>query len=256
MEAVTFEQHLAALDAAGQRMGDLAVDAGMAAPVPTCPAWTVDQLLAHQTMVHRWATAHVRGESPEALPNQTQIRANVADLPAYFREGHRLLLAALRAAPPDLEAMTFLNDPPPPRDFWARRQAHETTMHMVDALGAALGRVPTTDEADVGPSLAEDGIDELLVGFFTRGKSKLFDGTEYDVLVAPTDGDRRWLLHVGPRLAVEVLDGGDAPAVPVVITGTASATYLALWNRGDDIEVDGPGDLLARWRATQRIGWS
>ena len=63
------------------------------------------------------------------------------------------------------------------REFWARRQAHETTIHMVDAQAALLGHAPTSGEAALEVSLATDGLDELLRGFFTRGKSKLYDGT-------------------------------------------------------------------------------
>lgn len=33
--------------------------------------------------------------------------------------------------------------------FWARRQVHETTIHMVDALAAWLGRLPTAPDADL-----------------------------------------------------------------------------------------------------------
>ena len=103
--------------------------------------------------------------------------------------GSRGLLAALRDAPEDLEAMTFLKDAPSPRRFWARRQCHETTIHMVDALAAAKARLPTTDEAAVDDALAVDGIDELLRGFYTRGKSKLYDGEAFTMAVVP-DGCR------------------------------------------------------------------
>ena len=56
---------------------------------------------------------------------------------------------------------------------------------MVDALAAQLGEPPAADEAGIDQSLAVDGIDELVRGFFTRGRSKLYDGTEYRVAVAP-----------------------------------------------------------------------
>jgi uncharacterized protein (TIGR03083 family) len=255
--SLALEEYLAALETAGTRLVALAVSAGMDAPVPTCPSWTTHALLAHQAMVHRWAAAHVRGDDPSGLPNQTEIRTSVADLPGYYREGHAGLMAALRGAPPDLAAMTFLNDAPPPRDFWARRQAHETTIHMVDALAATLGRRPNANEADIDTSLAADGIDELLRGFFTRGRSKLYAGQEYAVAVVPRDVDRRWILHVAPRLAVEP---GDPPAEPdhvsATISGTAVELYLALWNRGDEAEVTGRPDVLEHWAATQRVGWS
>ena len=100
--------------------------------------------------------------------SQTAIRTTIDDLPGYYLEGHAALLEALRAAPPDLRAMRFLNDAPPPREFWARRQAHETTVHAVDALAAKLGRWPRADETDVEPRSRIDGLDELLRGFFTQ----------------------------------------------------------------------------------------
>jgi uncharacterized protein (TIGR03083 family) len=251
-----FEDHVAVVDAAGSRLVDLAEKAGLDAPVPTCPAWAVDALLAHQAMVHRWATAHVRGDDPDDLPNQTAIRTDVSDLPAYYREGHAALVQALRGAPADLVAMTFLKDAPAPREFWARRQAHETTIHMVDALAAALGRFPTAAEADLDPALAADGIDELLRGFFTRGRSKLFDGEEYVIAAEAVDVGRRWVLHVAERLTVAPDDAADVETMAATITGSAAEVYLALWNRGEEVEVAGRPDVLERWRATQRVGWS
>jgi hypothetical protein len=97
--SLTFDEHVAALEAAGTRLVALAVDAGLDAPVPTCPAWTADALLAHQAMVHRWAAAQVRGDDPAGVPDETTIRTTVTDLPGYYREGHAGLLDALRGAP-------------------------------------------------------------------------------------------------------------------------------------------------------------
>ena len=255
--SLRIDEHIAALETAGPRLAALAVDAGMDAPVPTCPSWTAQALLAHQAMVHRWATAHVRGDDPDAVPSQTEIRTSVADLPGYYREGLAALTAALVDAPPDLAAMTFLNDAPPPREFWARRQAHETTIHMVDALAATLGRRPTAEESDLDGSLAADGIDELVRGFFTRGRSKLYDGTEYAVAVAPTDIDRRWILRVAERLTVDPSDGRrEGDDIAATITGTTIQIYLALWNRGDEVDVTGRTEVLDHWRSTQRVRWS
>ena len=175
---------------AGERLIDAAMAAGWDAPVPTCPSWDVRALVAHQAMVHRWSAEHLRRGDPDAVPNQTTIRAEVADLDGYYREGLAQLIRAIDAAPDDLVADTFLADPPAPRVFWTRRQAHETTMHMVDALAASLGRVPTPSEVGLDVDLAIDGLDELLRGFFTRGRSKLFDGTPTTFVVAPTRRSR------------------------------------------------------------------
>lgn len=252
LTTLTTDEHLEVLSWSGARLLTLATEAGFDARVPTCPSWNVRALVSHQAMVHRWATAHVRGEDPTAVPNQTWIRTNVDDLAAFYTEGHDALVAALRSAPPDLKAMRFLDDAPPPRAFWARRQAHETTIHMVDALAAAAGAVPLLVDAELPSDLAVDGIDELLCGFFTRGASKLYDGDEYSIAIRCTDVDRAWTLQVASKLTVSAGgNGGDA-----TITGTAAGIYLALWNRGSEISLEGRPGVLERWRATQRVRWS
>lgn len=253
--SLTFAEHVDIIDASGARLADLAAGAGLDAPVPTCPDWMTRDLVAHQAMVHRWAAAHVRGDDPDAVAGEAEILASADDLVAYYRDGLLALVDAFRKAPPDIEAATFLNDAPPPRDFWARRQAHETTIHMVDALAASLGRVPTAAEVGVSPAIAVDGIDELLQGFMTRGRSKLYDGTDFTIAVAPTDFERRWVVNVAERLTVEP---GDAPAdgADAAITGTACAIYVALWNRGDEVAAAGRPDIVQRWRATQRVTWN
>jgi uncharacterized protein (TIGR03083 family) len=248
-----FDRYLDAVESSARRLRAEALAAGLDAGVVTCPSWDGRALLAHQTMVHRWAAANLRGEDVDGLPNQTEIRETVDDLATYFEEGLDGLLQALRDAPDDVKAMVFLNDAPPPKLFWARRQAHENTVHMVDALSARLGRPPTVAEAGIDHDIALDGIDELLAGFYTRGRSKLFDGTEYDVLVAPDDSDRRWSLHVAERMTTTAGEDGE-PAI--TISGPADAVYLALWNRGDEIAVTGDGALMNRWRSVQRVRWS
>ena len=253
--SLTLDEHLAAVEVSGGQLAGFARQAGLDARVPTCPAWTVAELVAHQAMVHRWATAHVRGDEPDAVLTQTQVLETVPDLVRYYGEGLGHLIAALRDAPPDLEAMTFLKDAPAPREFWARRQAHETTIHMVDAQSALLGRVPSTDEAGISSAFAADGLDELLRGFFTRGKSKLFDGKPFVAVVAPDDVDRRWVLRVDERLTVDAGDD-DANDADARLSGSAAALYLALWNRGDEIDVRGRPDVLDRWHEVQRVTWS
>ena len=113
--------------------------------------------------------------------------------------------------------------------------------------------MPNAAEAAIELDVALDGIDELLCGFFTRGKSKIFDGIEYDVDVVPIDSDRRWTLHVAERMSAVADSAGGAH---VRISGSADAIYLALWNRGDEVEVAGDDSLLDRWRAAQRVRWS
>jgi uncharacterized protein (TIGR03083 family) len=253
--SLTFAEHVDIVDSSGTRLADLVVDAGLDAPVPTCPEWSTSDLVAHQAMVHRWAAANVRGDDPDAVPTETDILKTATDLVGFYHEGLTALVDALRTAPPDIEARTFLNDAPPPREFWARRQAHETTIHMVDALAASLGRVPAAEEAGIATAVAVDGIDELLRGFMTRGRSKLYDGSDFTIAVTPTDSERSWVVNVAERLTVEP---GDRPAdtADATIEGSARQLYLALWNRGNEARAIGRADVLERWRATQRVTWN
>lgn len=262
------ERHLAAIERAAHALADAVADAGWPAPVPTCPRWTAADLVAHQGIVHRWAAGQLRRD-PARVPSRTTILRTVPrrELLPWFAAGVENLGEAFRITPPDAEAMVFLNDAPAPRAFWARRQAHETTIHAVDAVAARLGRPPTAPEADVAADLALDGIDELLRGFFTRGRSRLATGTPFTIGVRPDDAGRAWLVHVGTeqittdRCTTDQVAAprgvAPAPSAPdVVFAGSAAQLYLGLWNRGDEIRAEGDAAVLTRWHEVQRVRWS
>src|SRR6516225_3037280 len=144
--------YVGALRRQGELLASAAQRAGLATAVPSCPGWAVRDLLRHTGYVHRWATGFVAegltrpgGASEEEILSQGPADAQ---LPGWFCEGHAALVRALDAAPPDLECWTFL-PPPSPLAFWARRQAHETAIHRVDAEQAASAEQPasTADQA-------------------------------------------------------------------------------------------------------------
>ena len=63
--------------------------------------------------------------------------------------GGRVAVQEFSAAPPDLACWTIWSAGTP-RDFWIRRQLHETVVHCVDAVGSLLnayGRIATTYSA-------------------------------------------------------------------------------------------------------------
>ena len=170
---LTLTEHLDGLRAALAAFASSAERAGLDADVPTCPDWTVRRLLAHQGMVHRWATGALRGESVDADAFERDGTDRRRTRWPGCATAPRPWCAAIEAAPEDVRTVVFLNDAPPGRRFWARRQCHETTMHAVDALSAALGGYPRGTDTWIDPALARDGIDELLAGFLTRNHSRL-----------------------------------------------------------------------------------
>jgi uncharacterized protein (TIGR03083 family) len=249
-----FDGYLEVIAEAGAELAARAGAAEPGAPVPTCPGWSVADLVAHQGMVHRWAAANLRLDETPVPPHEEFLRTVPADqLISWFTRGVRDLLDTLSTADDDVAALVFLADAPPPRQFWARRQAHETTVHAVDALAAALGRVPTSMEAAIDPDVAVDGIDELLTGFFPRGRSRLAGEEPLTVAVVPNDSGRRWTLTVADGRLSTARE--QQPGAATVLTGSAAELYLGLWNRGGEITESGT-PVLERWRDRQHVTWS
>lgn len=255
---LSFDEHIAALLAGGKVLRDAAAQAGLDTPVPTCPRWDVRALVTHQGMVHRWAAANLRGDRDHDTGATTAQAASEPDLLAWFTTGLDALVDTLHATPEQAEAMVFLKDAPPPRRFWARRQAHETTIHAADAVAAALGRTPRAADLPIPAEVAADGIDELLHGFITRGKGKLRSPEPFTISVATSDTGHAWTMRIAEASLTTVTGAADiaGEAADASFTGTAAQLYLALWNRGDEMTVRGRADVLQLWRSRVRIRWS
>jgi uncharacterized protein (TIGR03083 family) len=242
--------HLEGLRTALVAFARYADRAGLRAGVPTCPDWTVRNLIAHQGMVHRWAAAIVRGEKMDADAAREEGQVS-PDPVEWLRDGAIELAQTLTDAPEDLKVLRFLNDPPPARQFWARRQCHETTIHAVDALSAALGRYPVAADTWITREVALDGIDELLTGFVTRSVSRLRTAEPVTIAVRPDDAERSWVVAVGPDPAVTTRHLGPVEG-DVLLQGSSVALYLTLWNRSDEVEPDHGFDL---WRDAAQVRW-
>jgi uncharacterized protein (TIGR03083 family) len=212
-------QHIAALEQDGDLLAAAADRAGLDAPVPSCPPWPMRDLIRHLGYVHRWAAGYVCGQPLPGDPSEDEVLRGGppdAELIGWFRAGHAALVSTLRAADPDLECWAPVPGPSG-RAAWARRQAHETAIHRVDAE-LAVGPV-TPFPAD----FAADGIDELIMGFFGRDPE------------APNPGPR-----AAPPMVLQVLavDEG-ATAAAWLVELTADGRRAARVHRG-------PG---ARWPA-------
>ena len=246
--------HIDALRTEGARLAAAAAVADPDGAVPTCPEWTVRDLIRHTGGVHRWATGFVAEGRTEPSPAGLEEAAGTGptdeDLAGWFGHGCADLVRALAAAPDDLQCWTFLAAPSP-RAMWARRQAHETAVHRVDAQLAA--GIPVTPCA---PTFAADGIDELLVLFLPRRSSTLCADPPATLAVRCTDVDASWLLRmdadgVTTTAGTSSHDAGAA----CTVSGTADDLYLALWNRtgADDLAVEGDRAVLGQFSEAVRI---
>ena len=244
--------YIGALEIEGTRLVDAARQAATLAPVPACPGWQVRDLLAHIGFVHRWATAYVATQL-DTMVDEPDEKAILAAAPAdevrpeWVIEGHVALVDALRSAPADLVCWTFLAAPSP-LAMWARRQAHETTVHRVDAQQAAGVTV-----APVHADLATDGIEELLFGFYKRAGRP--DGEpDGRIGLEATDRPERWTVSKSGEalVASRGLDVCD-----VVVRATASELYLLLWNRigTERLELLGTSATFRRLWDSHGVTW-
>ncbi|MEW2270378.1 maleylpyruvate isomerase family mycothiol-dependent enzyme [Streptomyces sp. SID685] len=241
---------LHALDREGQSLAAAAERAGTDATVPTCPEWRVRDLLRHIGTVHRWAAGFVAEGHTEPRPIGEEPDLAGAELVAWYRDSHRLLVDTLSAAPADLECWTFLALPGlSPLEFWTRRQAHETTVHRYDAE-AARGGAPSPIAAD----LAADGIDELLRGFHGRSRSRMRTTEPRALRIRATDGgpDAIWTVRLGPD-GPPVTSRQASGEADAELFGPADQLYLALWNRAPVPGVSGDRSLADLWQETSGV---
>jgi uncharacterized protein (TIGR03083 family) len=221
--------------------------ADLAAPVPSCPGWTVADLVRHLGGVHRWAgfcaaegrpPADGEGPSTDPFPD---VGSN-DEVSAWFRRGGTDLADIIRALDPT--APTFHPFPYEQiAGIWPRRMAHETAMHRWDGENAAGHASP------IDPTLASDGIDE----YFEIALPRVVGGSDGgppagSLHVHCTDVDGEWLVWFdddGFHLVREHQKGDAA------LRGPAEAILLHLWGRtdggSDELSPVGDEAVLTDW---------
>jgi uncharacterized protein (TIGR03083 family) len=252
---VEIAEHIDAIGSAGLRLAEAAQQAGPDATVPSCPDWVVRDLVRHQGGVHRWATGIVAG--PRTEPWRVDLDEVVGTWPGdgeligWFGDGVGQLVATLSRAEPDLVCWTFL-DAPSPLAMWARRQAHETSVHRVDAeLAAGLPVAPFP------APFAADGIAELLTCFITRPGGRLRSDQARTLRIRCTDTAGDWLVRIDPD-GVRTSAGSGGARSDCVVTGAADDLYLALWNRRptSSLGADGDQSVLDLFLDRVHVRWS
>ncbi len=218
--------------------------------MPTCPDWRVRDLLLHTGGVHRWAASFLLDGTrrPSSADDAFFVAPAEEELVSWYRASHAALVDVLLAADPDTACWAFL-PAPSPLAFWARRQAHETLIHRVDAESAA-GEVTPVD-----PDLADDGIDELLNGFFGRPRGRLVADPPVTLALVANDTPAAWAVRIEADRRVVTAGARDGDCV---VAGPIAELYLLLWNRRgpDGLDVQGDRGVLDLWRAKARVTWS
>jgi uncharacterized protein (TIGR03083 family) len=228
-------------------------ESGSDRSVPTCPGWSMEELVRHLGAVHRWALTYVSQGREEMFPQPTEEQMLASgpgreELATWLRLGAAELAAALRQSPPDLRCWSFL-PAPSPLIFWARRQAHETAIHRVDgerALGTAR---------PLPADFAADGVSELLLGFAHRGRRRLRREKELAAVLEAEDTGDRWRFAATPG-GLEV-ESGPSLSAPTTVRAPANQLYLLTWNRIplEAVACDGSPEPVSWLRESLRVTW-
>jgi uncharacterized protein (TIGR03083 family) len=252
---VRLVRHLECLQSEGVALADAAEGVDPDTPVGIVPDWPLRDLLRHVGGIHRWAATTIREARPTRYDTTLLAVAGGAwpadaELVDWYRDGHAALVDTLRTADPGLDCWAFLPGRPP-REFWARRQAHETAIHRADAESCSGPVTPFPRD------LAVDGIDELLLGFAAR-PGDYPAGPPPVLRLRATDADAVWSARLGPE-RVEATSGADGHGADAdcTVSAPASDLYLLLWNRiaPTPAQVDGDPAVLATWRSAVQVRW-
>ncbi len=257
------ELHLATIRAEGERLAAMPADA-LDAPVPHLENWTLERVVRHVGRVHRWATGLLAAPAdadPDAVAAAAPALPKGPDsLPAYHEALDRLL-DTLTTVDPERATASFLGSTR--AAFWVRRQAHEVTVHRIDAADAvhAAGGPPPAPPA---ARAAADGVGEWVEVFAAtrhaqltgsvdpalRGHTIGFAVTDTDPTdVRPTAADHWTLTFTDTEPPTVTATSGrgsgssdDLGSSDAVLTAPAGALLCTLWRRRPLAHVTVTGD--------------
>ncbi|MEU6160791.1 maleylpyruvate isomerase family mycothiol-dependent enzyme [Streptomyces sp. NPDC047130] len=265
MTATAYARRIAHVDQQVEQLRSLVTSgADLAAPVPTCPDWTLEELVRHVGGALRWSAFLVAHRADADVPDERipllrgpREQGDAGELGAWLDGSGRLLTDALRGAEPDTPVWSWFTDRT--AGFWARRVCNELAVHRADAA-LATGR-----PYEVVPEVAADTIEEWLgiVRFAQRnpevqdiaalragGRTLHLHATD-----APTGLDAAWLIELADEGVVwsRAHAGAD-----VALRGPLAEVMLALHRRAapDSGSLEVLGDRALLDLRLERTRWS
>ena len=252
MPQLNAERYVVEIEASTAGLAEILAEHDQSLPIPTCPEWTLRQLVTHVGRAHRWAAEITRTRSGAPIPFREvpdgKLPGDRGEQLEWLAAGAARLVDAVRDAGSDL-VWSFTG--PTTAGFWLRRMAHETLVHRADAQLAAGAEPEPVIEAEV----AADAIDEWLMlltgdlGHVDERANALPDGAGLHIHATDDGlgGCGEWMIRrAAGGLTVEPGHGkGDAalagPAVSLllVLLRRRPASDPAVTVHGDNAVVDG-----------------
>lgn len=227
-------------------------DDALGLPVPSCPDWTVGDLVGHLGQTYAAVDAALRTGTvarPEhPVDGENTGQPAVDDLPTgpelvdWWNQQYAKLAGLLETTDTDQPAWNWA--PQQKRaGFWHRRMALETAIHRWDAQMATgiAGPVETT--------LAADGITEALETWLAAGRGIRPGHRSGIVALEATDLDQTWFVRLrGTGIALLDTDTvfDEEHNERAVATGSTSDLFLAIWGRVlfDVLDISGDTTLF------------
>jgi uncharacterized protein (TIGR03083 family) len=236
-------------------------DADLSVTVPTCPEWTIADLIRHIGGNLRACEAATRTQDtvddpasqvPDfAGPGQDDL------LDTWLADSAAIFADTLRAAGPDKTAHMWNIEAP--TGFWARRAAQDLVIHRADAAGALYATY------SVAGDLAVDAVDELLelfgdprgAGAAPRIAELRGDGETIHLHATDTDPalDAEWLIELTDK-GYSWRHGHEKATVALraPLTDLLRVFYRRLSVSAPGVEVFGDGELLDFWLERFSLG--
>jgi uncharacterized protein (TIGR03083 family) len=221
-------------------------------PVPTCPEWTLFDLVQHLGEGrHRWAVTVAAGpaDAPPVISAPPPPREREALL-AWFTASTQELLDALRDAGPDRGCWTWWGPSQSPQTTGAvaRHQLQQVAVHTYDAQVTVGAPQPLPDE------VALDGVDEFLTTCVATTAPWPHQPAIVDYHAIGGPSWRLWFSADGARTARLATPAApeDSEAGYVSARGTADELVMFFYGRiqMDSLHVEGDRrifDQLIAW---------
>ncbi len=202
--------------------------------VPSCPGWTVQDLIEHLGTVHRRAAFRV-GSDVDPTGYEINLPAESSEILSWFNEGWNNLFKIFNDHPDDFPAWNW-SGKNQTLGWMIRRQAHEAAIHRFDAELAHMG-LPSVAAIKSLPAesipfgytaeFAKDGIDERLE-ITIGGRRNLSGSLPGSLHLHATDIDAEWTVTLTD--GTMTIERGHQKA-DAAIKATASEIYLWSWGR-------------------------
>ncbi|WP_436533750.1 maleylpyruvate isomerase family mycothiol-dependent enzyme [Actinoplanes sp. HUAS TT8] len=240
MEWLSAERYLSAMESETGRLVAAVGRRDPHEPVPSCPDWSVRDLVTHVGTGHRLSAAVVRAKASKPAPYEL-IQAP-EDFGPWLAEGAGELVTAVREQGFDTEVWAWVPQHQT-TGFWLRRMLHDLIIHRFDV----------DPDGDLDEDLAVDGVADILLCYATlsarepspmaglrgRGETLQFGDGVHGWHVTLTPGGAQWR----PGVA----------AADVELTAPARELLLVLNRRREPGECRGDRALLDRWVQNTRF---